>query len=65
MSGHKGSQEDALTRIEHKIDIIEQKLDKFTERTTKLETQVGVITTGFIVLGAPILVAIITYLIQR
>lgn len=57
-----------MERIEGKLDKIDSKLntyiEKTMEKTTRLETKVGFITTGFIVLVAPVVVGLILLLIK-
>lgn len=53
-----------VDKIDTKVDKIDEKLDAFIERQAKTETKLGFISTGFLVLVAPVLVGIILYLIK-
>jgi hypothetical protein len=58
-------QEPTILRIETKIDSIDEKLDRYNQKTVVNETQIGVIKTGFIVVVGPIIVGLIIYLITN
>ena len=54
----------SIARIETKINSIDEKLDKFLEKTVKVETQMGSVLTGFVVIG-PIVIGAIIYILER
>jgi preprotein translocase subunit SecY len=54
----------SISRIEAKIDGIDEKLDRFLEKTIKVETQMGSVLTGFVVIG-PIVIGAIIYILER
>jgi hypothetical protein len=58
-------QEPTISRIDKKLDVIDEKLDKFLEKTTRIETQMGAVKTGFVVVLGPAIVAAITYVIEH
>jgi hypothetical protein len=63
MKTHECDQEPIISRIEKKVDSIDDKLDSFLNKTTRLETQMGFIKTGFTVIIAPLLIYVLTKLI--
>lgn len=62
---HECKQEPTIRNIDKKLDIIDAKLDRYLEKTTRMETKMGFISTGFVVLIAPMIVGIIVYLITK
>jgi hypothetical protein len=64
MNNHECTQEPTISRIDKKIDVIDEKLDKYLEKTIQTETRVGFITTGFIILIAPVIVGVILFFIK-
>jgi hypothetical protein len=56
---------DKFDRIETRLDSIESKIDRFIERITKIETAQGMITTGFVVVVAPVVVGLVIYLLTK
>ena len=58
---HICNQESSIERVEKKVDSIDAKLDKYLEKTTVLETKMGFVTTGVLVVVVPLLLAIIKF----
>ena len=58
---HICDQESSIERVEKKVDSIDAKLDKYLEKTTVLETKMGFVTTGVLVVVVPLLLAIIKF----
>ena len=56
--------ESTISRVEKKLESIDEKLDRFLEKTTRVETQMAAVMTGFIVIG-PICIGTIIYIIQN
>lgn len=54
-------QEPIIERIEKKIDSIDDKLGKYLEKTAILETKMGFITTGLLVVVVPLILAVIKF----
>ena len=62
---HFCKQEPVIHNIDKKLDVIDAKLDKYLEKTVQTETKMGFITTGLVVLIAPIIVGIILFLVTK
>ena len=62
---HKCTQEPSIERIEKKVDSIDAKLDRYLEKTAVIETKMGFITTGILVVVVPLLLTMIKFYFSK